>query len=114
MIDDWDLIVSSFQTQYGIRLSKELPGMKWREMSMLISGLNEKTPLGAVISIRSESDREVLKDFTPSQRKIRNEWRARKAKQMSVEKVDNELAAMQSAFAQMFAPPKEAEEQERR
>ena len=72
---------------------------------MLISGLNEKTPLGAVVSIRSESDREVLKEFTPAQRRIRNEWRAKKAKQMSAQKAEDQIAAMQSAFAQMFAPP---------
>lgn len=83
--------------------------MKWREMSMLISGLNEKTPLGAVVSIRAESDREVLKDFTPAQRRIRNEWRARKAKRMSADKFESDMAALQSALAQMFAPPKEEE-----
>lgn len=83
--------------------------MKWREMSMLISGLNEKTPLGAVISIRAESDREVLKEFTPAQRRIRNEWRARKAKQMPEKKVNNDIATLQAALAQMFAPQKEEE-----
>lgn len=43
----------------------------------MLSGLNSKTPLGQVISIRSENDKDMLKHFTKEQHRIRNEWRNR-------------------------------------
>ena len=47
---------------------------------MLISGLLSDTPLGRVIQIRSENDKDQLKAFTPEMHRIRNEWRNRMAK----------------------------------
>lgn len=47
---------------------------------MLISGLLPDTPLGKVIQIRSESNKEMLKLYTPEMNKIRNDWRNRMAK----------------------------------
>ena len=51
--------------------------MSWDEFSTLLSGLNAETPLGHVVSIRSETDKERLKRFTPAEQRIRNEWRSR-------------------------------------
>lgn len=51
--------------------------MSWDEFSTLLAGLNGETPLGYVVSIRSETDKDRLKQFSPAERKIRNEWRAR-------------------------------------
>ena len=48
---------------------------------MLISGLLPDTPLGRVIQIRAENDKDRLKYFTPDMHKIRNEWRNRIAKE---------------------------------
>ena len=90
-----------------MRLSRELAGMKWREMSMLLSGLDETTPLGKIVSIRSETDREALKNFTPAQHRIRNEWRRRKVKALPQKKVEKDMAALQATIASMFAPPQE-------
>lgn len=51
MLDDFDLIVSSFQSQYGLRLSRELPaGMKWAEFASLLSGLGPDATQLLVIS----------------------------------------------------------------
>ena len=47
---------------------------------MLISGLLPETPLGKVIQIRSENNKDILKSFTPDMHKIRNDWRNRMAK----------------------------------
>lgn len=47
---------------------------------MLIAGLLADTPLGKIIQIRSESDKDQLKNFTPEMHKIRNDWRNRAAK----------------------------------
>lgn len=78
--DDWDLIESSITQQYGIRLRNEINTISWSEVKMLISGLLPDTPLGKVIQIRSENNKDVLKTYTPEMHKIRNDWRNRLAK----------------------------------
>ena len=78
--DDWDLIESSIAQQYGIRLRNEINTISWSEVRMLISGLLPETPLGKVIQIRSENNKDVLKTFTPEMHKMRNDWRNRIAK----------------------------------
>lgn len=78
--DDWDLIESSIAQQYGIRLRSEIKTISWSEVKMLISGLLPDTPLGSVIQIRSENNKDMLKNFTPEMHKIRNDWRNRLAK----------------------------------
>ena len=74
VIEDWELIEASFAQQYGIRLRRE-EDMTWGEFSTLLGGINTDSPLGQIVSIRSETDKEKLKQFTPEQRKIRNDWR---------------------------------------
>lgn len=84
LLDDFDLVVSSFQSQYGLRLSHELPaGMKWDEFASLLSGLGPDTALGRIVAIRTEEDKEILKNFTPEQHRIRNEYKRRRAKQIA-------------------------------
>lgn len=78
--DDWDLIESSIAQQYGIRLRQEIKTISWKEVCVLISGLLADTPLGKIIQIRSENNKDTLKNFTPEMHKIRNEWRTRQAK----------------------------------
>ena len=78
--DDWDLIESSIAQQYGIRLRSEINTISWSEVKMLISGLLPDTPLGKVIQIRSENNKDILKSYTPEMHKIRNDWRNRLAK----------------------------------
>lgn len=78
--DDWDLIESSIAQQYGIRLRNEIKTISWSEVKMLISGLLSDTPLGKIIQIRSENNKDMLKSFTPEMHKIRNDWRNKIAK----------------------------------
>jgi hypothetical protein len=96
--DDWALIVASFQSEYGIRLSRDLDGMKWAEFSSYINGLGSETPLGRIVSIRAEDRAEVLKDFTPEQRRIRNEYRQKLANKKSSKEVDTALENIKKAF----------------
>jgi hypothetical protein len=49
--------------------------MTWDEFATLLGGLNGETPLGHIVSIRSENDKEKLKNFTTEEKRIRNEWR---------------------------------------
>lgn len=87
MYEDWGLIEASFTAQYGIRLREE-SDMSWGEFATLLSGIMSKTPLGQVISIRSENDKDVLKNFTKEQHRIRNEWRSRKTKAITMDKAE--------------------------
>lgn len=85
MIDDFDLIQASFLSQYGIRLSRDLRGMKWDEFRTLLIGISPETPLGRIVAIRAETDKNILENFSPDQRRIRNEWMQRSAKQKTAQ-----------------------------
>lgn len=60
--------------QYGIRLREE-NDMTFSEFCTLLNGIMPKTPLGQIVSIRSEDDKDILKNFTKEQHRIRDEWR---------------------------------------
>lgn len=79
--------------------------MSWSEFSTLLSGLMPDTPLGQVISIRSENDKNILKHFTKAQHRIRNEWRSKRAKQLIFDKKDAEkqIKQLQEIFKQAFS-----------
>ena len=64
LIDDFDLIISSFQSQYGIRLSRELPeGMKWEEFRDLLVGIAPDTALGRIVSVSRRRPERVSGEF---------------------------------------------------
>lgn len=90
--------MASFQSQYGIRLSREMHGMKWSEFAAFLNGMDGKSPLGRIVSIRAEDDPEMLKQFTPQQRRIRSKWRSQRAKQMPQQQVDAFLESMKQAL----------------
>lgn len=98
LIDDWELIDASFTQQYGIRLTRD--DMSWYEFQTKLTMLNDKTALGQMVSIRSENDPEMLKHFTAEQKRIRNEYRQRKAKKMT--KNDDNYKQAMEGFKQMF------------
>lgn len=56
--------------------------MSWGEFTTLLAGIMQKTPLGQVISIRSENDKDMLKHFTKEQHRVRDKWRNRKVKKL--------------------------------
>ncbi len=96
------MIASSFQTQYGIRLSRDLRGMKWNEFKALLIGIGAETPLGRIVSIRAEEDKEVLKHFTKDQHRIRNEWKSKRAKELAKRMTEADMNAVMVQFKQMF------------
>jgi len=49
--------------------------MGWDEFFSLMHGITLNTPLGQIISIRAEDDKEVLKAFSAEQKAIRAAWR---------------------------------------
>lgn len=93
--------MSSFQAQYGIRLTREIQDMKWDEFKDLLVGISPETPLGSMVSIRAENDREVLEHFTAEQRRIRNAWRTRQAARVEPQQMEEVLSALKNAFISM-------------
>lgn len=100
--EDFDLIVSSFLQQYGIRiLSNDFKQMKWDEFKALLVGISPDTPLGRVVSIRAEDDKDRIEDFTADQRRIWSEWRNRRAKNVSRKAEERFYADLSMAFRGM-------------
>ncbi len=80
--------------------------LSWADWSQLVAGLMEDTPLGRIVAIRLEDDPEVLQRYTPEQRRIRNAWRQRQAKQLrpADEKVIKaQMAQLQQALRAAFS-----------
>lgn len=75
--------------------------MKWGEFRQLLVGLGPETPLGRIVSIRSETNKDVLKHFSKEQRRIRNEWMQRRAKSVSQEDMQKILDGFKQAFISM-------------
>lgn len=80
LFGDWDLIISSFLSQYGLRIrTKEFESVSWDEFKSLLAGLAPETALGRMVAIRSETDKDVIKHFTREQKRIYDDWRNRAA-----------------------------------
>ena len=93
--------MSSFQTQYGLRLSREINDMPWEEFCQLLSGIGPDTPLGRIVTIRSETDQNMIDQFTPEQHRIWNEWRFKRAKKYSEKDMKDVLNEFKRAFIAM-------------
>lgn len=101
LFEDYGLIVSSFQSQYGLRLSRELSDLSWDEFCDLLSGLGPETPLGRIVSIRAEENQDILKHFTKEQHRIRDEWRQKRAKEVTQKQLDSFLESMKQMIIKM-------------
>lgn len=75
--------------------------MSWDEFCTLLAGILPETPLGYIVSIRSENDREKLKTFTAEQKRIRAAWRTRNMKK--IEMNPKEAAQAVAQFEKMIA-----------
>ncbi|MFR2229631.1 MAG: Gp15 family bacteriophage protein [Ruminococcus sp.] len=101
-MDDFDTIISSFRSEYGVSIrSDEFKTMPWSEFVSLLSGLGPNTSLARLVEIRLEDDKDILKNFTPSQHRIRNQWRYRKTKEVTQEDVGTFLEQMKQTFISM-------------
>lgn len=102
MFGDWDLIVSSFLSQYGLRIrTKEFESVSWDEFRALIAGLSPETALGRVVAIRSETDKDIIKYYTQDQRRIYDTWRNRGVKEMDEKIFEKEMAGLEKMLAAM-------------
>ncbi len=96
------LIEQSIAKQYGV-LPAAQADLSWQDWNKLVSGLMDDTPLGRVVAVRSEQDREVIKRFSPWQKQIHAEWKAFQANQMLGNKSEEELRADMCQLEKMLA-----------
>ena len=75
--------------------------MTWTEFCSLLSGLGPDTPLARTVQIRLEEDKEILKNFTSAQHRIRNKWRSRNVKKYTEADMDSVLKQFQDIFSAM-------------
>lgn len=101
---DADLIEASFAQQYNIRLDCE--DITIREYYTMLKGISEDTPLGKIVSIRSEKNRKVIQKMNKQQRHIRTQWHQFLAKkynhECSGEEKLKQLHQIQEAFQSAF------------
>lgn len=81
--------------------------MDWIEFTTLLSGIMPETPLGQIVSIRSETDREVIKKFTTEQQRIRNDWINRQMKKefesLTEQEKEEKVNELQELFKKAFS-----------
>lgn len=82
-------------------MSNDFKQMKWDEFRFLLTGISPDTPLGRIVSIRAETDKERIRDFTPDQRRIWSEWRNNHAKKVNTADVKRFYADITMAFRSM-------------
>lgn len=102
MESDALLIEQSIATQYGV-LPAAQEDLSWQDWSKLVAGLMDNTPLGRVVAVRSEQNKDVIKNFSPWQQKIHAEWKSHQAKQMLERKSEKELRAEMQQLEKMLA-----------
>ena len=72
--------------------------MTWSEFATLLSGLMPDTPLGQIISIRAEKDKEIIKRFT---KRIQSDWKRRQSKNVDKESYEDAMNAFKNMFISM-------------
>ena len=96
------LIEQSIAKQYHV-LPSEQENLRYSDWAKMVSGLMDDTPLGRIVSIRSEKYPEMLKHFTKEQKQIRAEWAAYKASQIKDNKdATKQIADLERMIAGLF------------
>ena len=78
--------------------------MDWKEFTTLLSAIMPETPLGKIVSIRTEEDKDILKHFSPEERRIRDEWRSKHSavEEMTEEEKEKSMTRLQETIARAF------------
>lgn len=71
----------------------------------MVSGLMDDTPLGRVVAVRSEKDREIIRHMNNWQKQLRADWAAFRASNrppIDETEVKKQMAALEQMLAGMF------------
>ena len=80
--------------------TKEFESVSWDEFKALLSGIAPETPLGRIVAIRSETDKNIIKNFSKDQKRIYDEWRSRNVENMTRATYEQEMQELERMFAQ--------------
>ena len=67
----------------------------------MLGGIAPETPLGRVVAIRAETDKDVIKRFSRDQKRIYDNWRNRKAEAITPEDYKLQMAQLERTMAQL-------------
>lgn len=97
------LIEQSIAKQYHI-LPSQQGELSYCDWAKLVSGLMNDTPLGKVVELRAETDKEILKNMTAEQRAERQKWFdfCNSAQRISEEDMRKQQEALEKMIAAMF------------
>lgn len=105
---DYDrvLIEQSVAKQYGVLPSKQ-ENLHYSDWSKMVSGLMDDTPLGRVVGVRCEIDKDIIKNYTPEQRAVRDEWSRFLASRVTTKEISEvdwykQMAEIERSFAAAF------------
>lgn len=99
---DSELIEQSITAQYGI-LPYAQGCIRYKDWAMLVAGLSTQTPLGQTVAVRMEQDKEIIRRFSPQQKKVRAEWQNfLAARAFGSDDAKKNLQNLQMAFKQMY------------
>jgi hypothetical protein len=90
-------------------LPSEQENLKYSDWAKMVSGLMDDTPLGRIVGVRSETDPNIIKNFTQEQRAIQADWRRFKfahVPKVSEEDARRQMDQLEKAFAAMFGRTK--------
>lgn len=78
--------------------------MDWKEFTVLLSGIMPETPLGKIVAIRCEENKDILKNFSPEENRIRNDWRSRHSliEEMTEVEMEKAVSSLQETIARAF------------
>lgn len=101
---DKELIKQSIAKQYHI-LPSEQDELHYSDWALLVSGLMDDTPLGRVVEVRCETDKERIKAFGAGEMRIRREWNEFLAnkKREDPEKAKADILELEKMLAEMFS-----------
>ena len=96
------LIEQSIAKQYGVLPSAQ-EHLRYSDWAKMVGGLMDDTPLGRVVAIRSETDREIVQRMSPGQRRMRSEWMSfRAAQEHDPEENRENMKQLQAMIAGLF------------
>ena len=75
--------------------------MSWQEFKTLLAGIGPDTPLGRIVAIRAQEDKDAIKNFNQYEKKIYSDWRNRQAKHKGQNEVMAYLDSMKNALIRM-------------
>ena len=98
---DRELIIQSIAKQYHI-LPSEQEELHYSDWFELLSGIMHDTPLGQIVRIRSEDNKDMIKNFTPYEKRIHTEWTAFRDSQTAEKFTVKEKADVANYFEKLF------------